>query len=198
MTARRESIVEAAAELFAERGYEATPVAEIARRAGVSEGAIFRHFPSKEQLLLRILTNIRKRFFAYFEQHHRFVPGEAGLDMVLRLTRLFCGFYEEREQDFDCIQQSNPYRVREVGEECRAEIARVHDKMIELLEVAISLGSRDGSLAPGPVAERALLVHGLLMGMVRLRLFAPERHLRELEPELLRLVADGLRGPSLR
>lgn len=37
----------AALDLFLERGYDATPTAEIARRAGVSEMTLFRHFSSK-------------------------------------------------------------------------------------------------------------------------------------------------------
>ena len=38
--------------LFAERGYDATSTALIAERSGVSEMTLFRHFPSKEALLL--------------------------------------------------------------------------------------------------------------------------------------------------
>lgn len=38
--------------LFAERGYDATSTAEIAERAGVSEMTLFRHFPTKERVLL--------------------------------------------------------------------------------------------------------------------------------------------------
>ena len=42
----------AALELFTERGYDATGTADVARRAGVSEMTLFRHFPTKESLLL--------------------------------------------------------------------------------------------------------------------------------------------------
>lgn len=42
----------AALELFTERGYDATATAQIAQRAGVSEMTLFRHFPTKEALLL--------------------------------------------------------------------------------------------------------------------------------------------------
>jgi AcrR family transcriptional regulator len=42
----------AALELFAEQGYGATGTAQVAKRAGVSEMTLFRHFPSKEALLL--------------------------------------------------------------------------------------------------------------------------------------------------
>ncbi|MEV6137047.1 helix-turn-helix domain-containing protein [Nocardia sp. NPDC051990] len=45
-------LTRAALELFAEQGYDATATAQIAERAGVSEMTLFRHFPTKEALLL--------------------------------------------------------------------------------------------------------------------------------------------------
>lgn len=47
----RERLVVAAVELFAEQGYDATTVAEIAERAGVTKSTFFRHFPDKRELL---------------------------------------------------------------------------------------------------------------------------------------------------
>jgi AcrR family transcriptional regulator len=47
----RARIVDAAAELFAERGFDAVSVVEIARRAGVVEKTVFNHFPMKEGLV---------------------------------------------------------------------------------------------------------------------------------------------------
>jgi AcrR family transcriptional regulator len=47
----RERLVKAALELFAERGFEATTVAEITRRADVGKGTFFTHFPSKEAVI---------------------------------------------------------------------------------------------------------------------------------------------------
>ncbi|RBY87921.1 TetR/AcrR family transcriptional regulator [Blastococcus sp. TF02A-30] len=47
----RAKIVDAAAELFAERGFDAVSVVEIARRAGVVEKTVFNHFPMKEGLV---------------------------------------------------------------------------------------------------------------------------------------------------
>ena len=51
-TRTHEALQQAAAELFAERGYDATATAQIAERAGVSEMTLFRHFPTKEALVL--------------------------------------------------------------------------------------------------------------------------------------------------
>lgn len=48
----RAALEAAAITLFAERGYDATTTAEIARRAGVSEMTLFRHFPTKAAFLV--------------------------------------------------------------------------------------------------------------------------------------------------
>jgi len=48
----RDRLVAAAAEVFAERGYEGTRVQEIVRRAGLSTGAIYTNFRNKADLLL--------------------------------------------------------------------------------------------------------------------------------------------------
>ena len=48
--ATRDRLVRAAAELFTTRGYHATTTPDLARRAGVAEGTIYRHFTSKENL----------------------------------------------------------------------------------------------------------------------------------------------------
>ncbi|MFQ6325072.1 TetR/AcrR family transcriptional regulator [Nocardia sp. CWNU-33] len=55
--ATRERIVDAAVELFAEKGFHGTGVAEIGDRAGVQRGALYYHIGSKEELLWQILRD---------------------------------------------------------------------------------------------------------------------------------------------
>ncbi len=51
----RRLILESAAAVFAERGYERTTIGEILVRAGVTKGALYFHFASKEDLALGVL-----------------------------------------------------------------------------------------------------------------------------------------------
>jgi len=48
----KERLVLAAVDLFTEQGYDATTVAQIAERAGVTKSTFFRHFPDKRELLV--------------------------------------------------------------------------------------------------------------------------------------------------
>lgn len=54
MTDKQISIISAAIEIFAEKGYSATSTSEIAKQAGVGEGTIFHHYKTKKDLLLSI------------------------------------------------------------------------------------------------------------------------------------------------
>src|SRR5262245_32391156 len=54
-TEKEKSIIEAAAALIGERGIDGATTAEIARRAGVTEKTLFRYFPSKKDLVRRVL-----------------------------------------------------------------------------------------------------------------------------------------------
>jgi AcrR family transcriptional regulator len=48
----RERLIVAAVDLFTEQGYDATTVAQIAARAGVTNSTFFRHFPGKREILV--------------------------------------------------------------------------------------------------------------------------------------------------
>jgi AcrR family transcriptional regulator len=58
----REKIVEAAERVMRERGLARTTTKEIARAAGYSEGTLYKHFESKEDLFLAVLA---ERFPAF-------------------------------------------------------------------------------------------------------------------------------------
>jgi len=50
----RSRIIKAATKLFAEKGYQQTTIAEIAKMVGLAEGSIYEHFRGKEEILLTI------------------------------------------------------------------------------------------------------------------------------------------------
>lgn len=57
-----ERILEAALNLFAEKGYAGTATSEIAKEAQVAEGTIFRYFPQKKDLLLKVVMKFIDTF----------------------------------------------------------------------------------------------------------------------------------------
>lgn len=61
-TVKQKKIVDAASKLFAEKGYSNTSTAEIAKLAEVSEGTIFKHYGTKDKLLLSLIVPYLKEF----------------------------------------------------------------------------------------------------------------------------------------
>lgn len=55
-TDKQKKIIAAAIESFSEKGYAATSTSEIAKKAGVAEGTIFRHYKTKKELLISIVA----------------------------------------------------------------------------------------------------------------------------------------------
>jgi len=60
MTEKQINILSAAIELFSEKGYEATATSEIAKKAKVAEGTIFRYYKTKKELLFAIPNALSK------------------------------------------------------------------------------------------------------------------------------------------
>jgi TetR/AcrR family transcriptional regulator len=71
--ARPGELLDAALDLFVEKGFAATRVEEVAARAGVSKGTLFLYFQSKEELLKAVVReNIAGRFKEWNAEFERF------------------------------------------------------------------------------------------------------------------------------
>lgn len=66
VTPKQLSILRAAIDVFAEKGFSAAATSEIAQKAGVAEGTIFRYYRTKKDLLLAIVVPTMSRMIAPF------------------------------------------------------------------------------------------------------------------------------------
>src|SRR5881392_707043 len=79
--ARPGELLDAALDLFVEKGFAATRAEEVAARAGVSKGTLFLYFPSKEELFKAVVReNLSGRFREWNEEFVQFEGSSA--DMV--------------------------------------------------------------------------------------------------------------------
>lgn len=87
----RSHILASAADMFSKHGYDATGVAEICHAAGVSKGAFYHHFPSKQAvflvLLKKWLDDLQESLAAY-PREARSVPGSL-VDMAGMMDYIF-------------------------------------------------------------------------------------------------------------
>jgi AcrR family transcriptional regulator len=191
-------ISETARQLFAERGFDAVTVAEIARAADVSEGTVFNYFPTKEDLVYggleafeeALLGAIRDRpsgesVISAFE---RFVLTPRGLlvskdpktsETLLGITR--------------AIADSPPLLARE-----REIYERFTHSLAQLL--AEERGSASATIEPWVAANALIGVHRALVDYVRRQLLAgqtPARVTRDMRAQgerALAVLAQGLKN----
>jgi len=84
--ARPEELVAAALEVFVERGYDGTTLADVARRAGVTKGTIYLYFENKEALFKAVVRQTIVPVIAQGEALARSFTGSAR-DLLEQLVR---------------------------------------------------------------------------------------------------------------
>jgi AcrR family transcriptional regulator len=82
-TERPHELMDAALRVFAERGYRATTLEEVADAAGVSKSTLYQYFTGKSDLLLQALQHRRRAHLAEFEQVRRELTGPATVRLRL-------------------------------------------------------------------------------------------------------------------
>ena len=103
---REEQILRIAEEVFAERGFQATTMEDIAERVGVTKPLIYEYFGSKEGLLSACITRARTELRVATEAAWQEVGTEAPLEVVFRAgVRAFFEFIDEHANAFVLIQQ---------------------------------------------------------------------------------------------
>ena len=103
---REEQILRIAEEVFAERGFQATTMEDIAERVGVTKPLIYEYFGSKEGLLSACITRARTQLRVATEAAWQGVGAEAPLEVVFRAgVRAFFEFIDEHANAFVLIQQ---------------------------------------------------------------------------------------------
>jgi len=84
-------LLDAATDALIEVGYAAASVQEVCARAGVSTGGLFRHFASREALLVAVGEDVGRQQLARYRREFEALRGEGeALELALRLVRNSC------------------------------------------------------------------------------------------------------------
>jgi AcrR family transcriptional regulator len=103
---REEQILRIAEEVFAERGFQATTMEDIAERVGVTKPLIYEYFGSKEGLLSACITSARTQLRVATEAAWQGVGADAPLEVIFRAgVGAFFTFIDEHVTAFVLIQQ---------------------------------------------------------------------------------------------
>jgi AcrR family transcriptional regulator len=143
----RVRLLEAAAAVFAEKGYDGAGVQEIARRAGLTTGAIYGRFKGKAELLREVIAQCSSDELDELFNQHRF-EGHAS-DIVLVAGSHLVDRRDAEAQRGDALLLEAFVASRrdpEIRDAVRALLTDRADRLAEVLETAKADGSLDPTL----------------------------------------------------
>jgi AcrR family transcriptional regulator len=149
-TERRERILEAATQVFAEHGYRDASVGEIAARAGVVASVIYDHFASKRDLHIELLERHGKSLVA--RSITAIEPGEP-LEMFEESIHLFFTLVEEDPFAWRCLFRDPPADPK-IAETWK----RIHDAATAGIAHLIEIGAPPGLELDGLERHTAALM----------------------------------------
>ncbi|MGU3432004.1 TetR/AcrR family transcriptional regulator [Actinomycetes bacterium M1A6_2h] len=104
-TQRREQLIEIGRALFAERGYEATSIEEIAQRAAVSKPVVYEHFGGKEGLYAVVVDREMSTLLAMISNS---LTGHRSRVRVEAVALALLTYVEERSDGFRILVRDSP------------------------------------------------------------------------------------------
>jgi AcrR family transcriptional regulator len=159
-----ERLLAVAAGLFARQGYQGTPIAEIAKAAGLGRDALNRHVESKEALLYAISRTRTDRMNRHAEDALR--AGHPPEELLRELARGLLGDIAAHRAEWAVLLREHPALT---GER-RAAIVAAHERYAGYWRQALDQGVAAGALRPTPPP----LVPGIL-GMLSHPYLWPDR-----------------------
>jgi TetR/AcrR family transcriptional regulator, fatty acid metabolism regulator protein len=154
---RKDRIIEAALRIFAEKNFQETTIAEISKKAGVSEATVYEHFGTKEELLFAIPEKMTNESIAKAEVILPYIKGaEARIRAILQI---YINLYETNP-DYSAIillQLTPSKRFRQTGAH---ETIR---KAAHILLGCIREGIADGTFKPD---TNPYLIRSILLGTI--------------------------------
>jgi AcrR family transcriptional regulator len=163
----RRSIIESAAQVFAEKGYHKTKMDDIAEKLGVSKGAIYQYFKSKEQIFVEVID-----FFMQFKK-------DEVMSIILSDNPMRIASAEFLEMKIDRALQTQSFgldlfleaaRNESLRERMAEKYQKIYDEFIghteELKEKGvIKKDAEVGVVWRGIVALRDGLISSILLGV---------------------------------
>ncbi len=187
----RNHILETAVQLFSKTGYDATGVAEICYAAGVSKGAFYHHFPSKQAVFMELLDSYLNGIdsgFKLMRQEDKNVP-----QTILQMAGLVGSLFQTADihlpifLEFWTQANHDPH----IWETAIAPYRRYQSYFASLIQEGIN----EGSIQPVDPQLAARVLVSLALGMLMQSLFDPQIPDWQTEArQSIQLLMNGLAG----
>lgn len=189
---KRPAIIAAALEVFAEKGYHNTTIAEVARKAEVSEATVYEYVGSKEDLLFMIPEEITK---ASVEQMETLLPFVKGAEN--RLRAVIYGYfilYKENPEYSALVLLDLKHNRKFMDTEGYHMVRKAAGFILKIIEDGIATGEFRDDIDP-------VLVRSMVLGTIehiffRWHLLERKEELPDFVDALTEVLVAGIRKPD--
>jgi len=168
---KKEAILSAAIDLFAERGFSATATSAIAKTADVAEGLIFHYFQNKNGILAHILIDMLDDYIGGAKK--KINSGRTGLDAIENFIIFHFRFSKKRSKEVVVLTRDFPINLLKPDSVYREKINTRLNLSLNLVKNCLKKGQQDGSIQKIPIEETAFIIQGMLIGALQLKLKMP-------------------------
>ena len=175
--ARKEAIVEAVQDVFAEKGFDGTTTRELAKAAGVSEALLYKHFPSKESLYAAMLDGCSKG--PTFAEASRILALDASTSTLVVMVHFMISHYVLGRPGDRHRAALNSLLVRSLlgdGEFVRLMHKKLAAAWLKKFEACLQAASKAGEMREVPIR------HDLCVWLVQHVAFSLMLHLQPKVP----------------
>jgi AcrR family transcriptional regulator len=161
----RRVLIDAALRLVEEGGPEAVSVREAARRAGVSPGAPFRHFPSRDALMMAVAEEAQRRFRIELDAALVLVPAD---DPLARFRALGLGYLRwamRNPAHFEVISNGRLF-----DHDRAAGVSRDNSELIGMTERLLAEAFAMGALRVSDLKQVQIAGRALVYGFARMNI----------------------------
>lgn len=182
LEARRDHVLDAAEKCFARNGFHATTMQMICREAGISPGALYVYFDSKESLIAGICERDRSDF------SQRFAEVAQAPDLMAALNDMAAHYFvDEAQHKLAMTVEIGAEAIR--NENIRAMFKLCDTTVSENFVALFSRLEQEGRIAPAvPVEKAAQLMHVIGDGLLWRRAIDPDFDAKEMLPSVLALI----------
>jgi TetR/AcrR family transcriptional repressor of uid operon len=188
----RDRLVAAAADVFAEKGYDGAGVAEIARRAGLTTGAIYGRFTGKAELLLAAIEAQTDDEFEQLFAEHRFEGDATDIITTVGSHLVTDGFDSGQALLLEAFVGAR--RDPEVARLLRKAITRRTEELTLLVEEAKRVGDIDPNLDTLSIVR---FCHAVAFGFLLLGAVDLDRPKAPPWEELIRRLVGAVADPDV-
>lgn len=158
----REKIFHAAQKLFVEKGYHNTSVPEIVKRAGVSTGAVYHYFRSKEELAKSIHQQALEEFLTRFNKEVR--SKTKTRDKIKSYIAMMFTWTEKDPIMVEYLLYARPKEILDKS------MTICSEEGLNVVKEIVEEGIKSGELRPMPTVVAAAPLSGTLARMIEMRL----------------------------